>query len=697
MDKLNALMLVRALANEKDGLALLQQLVAWLNNSSFSFERNKRSKKLLETLEQHPDEGQRIADTLLNWLSHIHLYPALVSLGVFSRRGFLRELSSRLYEKIMPAPRDLSELKDVLAEIFKEVRYNDDDNEHGHSQFTHFAHYFLSIATPAALQLIEQHLQEEALCALEMLSVWIAAEEMEPDLMRLDKRLNNIDSAFIALHRELNLLVGHVRQRQQTAAIPAYDLAHYQVMLAQCYEQIDRLRRRTASAGSTVAVAHLLERLEQTLSRIEQLVQLVVAAPEQSVARACLPLAQQLLNSSSEKKSVRALWRSSTQLLSKSISVNKSSHGEHYIARDKRQYFKLMGSAAGAGIIIACMALMKIHIESLYLTPFANALLVSLNYGLGFVLIHVLGLTVATKQPAMTAANFAAEVEKGENGRAAHKKLAGLLIDVNRSQWAAVWGNVSVAVLTASAIAIGYWLWQREPLLSDGAVTYQLQAVSPWHGSLFFAAIAGVWLFCSGIIAGFFENRANYLDFRARLFHHPVLKVLMREHPRRAFANYWHDNYGALAGNFIFGMLLGMTGYVGYVLGLPLDIRHVAFASANLGYSTVSGGLGPFSFLFYLVLVLLIGFVNLWVSFTLALTVALRARGTRIGKLSLLLKSVQEHIKLNPLSVFFPSVPVTKVNPAAKKAEDMPAKTEVTTEQMLVSANTNKLKNPPAE
>lgn len=676
MDKLNALMLVRALSTEQDGLALIKQLISWLHESRFSFERNKRSRKLLETLQQHPTEGQKIANTLFGWLSSVHLYPALVSLGVFSRRGFFRELSSRLYEKVMPAPRDLTELKDVLADVFKEIGFTDEEVIEGQSQFAAFSEYFLSVVSPEPLQQFELHLHEEALCALEMLSVWIAAEEMEPDLMRLDKRLNNIDSAFIALHRELNLLVVHARKRQQEPELAPYDCAHYQVMVAQCYEQIDRLRRRAAAAGSTVAVSHLLERLEQTLSRIEQLVILITAEEAESLRHLSLQLSEQLLDTSREKKSVRALWRSSTQLLSKSISVNKSSHGEHYIARDKSQYWRLFGSAAGAGIIIACMALLKIYIESLSLSAFNNAVLVSLNYGLGFVLIHILGLTVATKQPAMTAASFAAEVEKGENGRAAHKKLASLLLDVNRSQWAAVWGNVSVAVLTASTIALAFWFWQDKPLLDENAVTYQLKAVSPWHGSLFFAAIAGIWLFCSGIIAGFFENRANYLDLKLRLYHHPLLKHLLPDRARQAFANYWHDNYGAFAGNFIFGILLGMTGYLGYLLGLPLDIRHVAFASANLGYSTVSGELGPFSFLFYLVMVLLIGFVNLWVSFTLALTVALRARGTRIGKFSLLLKSVLEQIKQNPLNLFFPIVTAVKVSQSNKKAEDTTAKTQ---------------------
>ena len=255
----------------------------------------------------------------------------------------------------------------------------------------------------------------------------------------------------------------------------------------------------------------------------------------------------------------------------------------------------------------------------------------------------------------MTAASFAQEVERGENGRAVNRKLASLLIDVNRSQWAAVWGNVSVAIVLASSIALATVLLRGTPLLDADQVGYQLAAISPFSSlALLYAAIAGIWLFCAGIIAGFFDNRANCLELRLRLFHHPLLKKLLRDGPRQQFADYLHDNYGALAGNFFFGILLGMTGYLGYISGLPLDIRHVAFSSANLGYSAVSGDIGILSFLLYLLFVLLIGFVNLWVSFTLALTVALRARGTRISRLPLLLKSIWEQARQQPLNLFFP-------------------------------------------
>ena len=36
-----------------------------------------------------------------------------------------------------------------------------------------------------------------------MLSIWIAAEDMDPELMRMESSLLNADSPFVALHHEV--------------------------------------------------------------------------------------------------------------------------------------------------------------------------------------------------------------------------------------------------------------------------------------------------------------------------------------------------------------------------------------------------------------------------------------------------------------------------------------------------------------
>jgi site-specific recombinase len=673
MDTLSAVALVRSLSAQPCPVTLLGTLINWLSYSEFGTEPAQRAAKLRDALQNNARHSAEIGNVLFNWLGEVNIYPALVNLGLFSRSGFLREMASRLYERFNPAPRDQNDLADVLVQMCdgkSDARWLHKLNkEDVLACFSLIAQH----CSPGALQKMTEHFREESLYALEMLAIWVAAEEIEPDLMRLDRRLSSIDSPFIALSREMNLFVESGRRRLIEPDVALHDTAHLQVMMQQSREQVERLRRRGAGVGSSVSVAHLLERLEQTLDRIDMLLDVLTSDTDTQPVKVQVML-MVLVEASGEHNSISALWRSSTQMLSKSITINKSGHGEHYITRTKAEFFTLMRSAAGAGVIIALMALIKIYLESQGFSPLHKSLLVSLNYGLGFVLVHMLHFTIATKQPAMTAASFAQEVERGENGRAVNRKLAGLLIDVNRSQWAAVWGNVSSAALLASSIALLTVVITGTPLLTTEMVAYQLKSLSPVSGlALFYAAIAGVWLFCAGIIAGFFDNRANCLELRLRLYHHPLLKRLLSDSRRQRFADYLHDNYGALAGNFFFGVLLGMTGYLGYLTGLPLDIRHVAFSSANLGYSAVSGEIGILNFLLHLLFVLMIGFVNLWVSFTLALAIALRARGTKISRFRLLLKSIWEQAKQQPLQVFFPVDIIRQTLAEADKADSKAA------------------------
>jgi len=87
-------------------------------------------------------------------------------------------------------------------------------------------------------------------------------------------------------------------------------------------------------------------------------------------------------------------------------------------------------------------------------------------------------------------------------------------------------------------------------------------------------------------------------------------------------ANYIENNLGALAGNFYFGCLLGGMGGIGILLGLPIDIRHIAFSSAFVGFAAFSlDFMLTWQAAAYAALGLaLIGLLNLTVSFGLRYT-----------------------------------------------------------------------------
>nr|WP_205747971.1 site-specific recombinase [Desulfuromonas acetexigens] len=650
--------LLHRLAGNRSGDALetLVMVVDWLRpktpeNKGWAEGRMNYLTIALESSDLLPPP---VLDGLRHWLGKTQFFNAFAGLGVFSRRGFVREFAERCHEHISPTPPAHNYLRDILPLVFHQET---DPRWVASVSDESWSRLFLAVRRalvlpgrpdPALTPI------EAALYAMEMLSIWGAAEELEPELMRLDPELSQSDSAFVALQREIALYVEQARARLNQPDLPESDDSHARVLLDQCREQLARFRKKILTRGTTISLAHLLERLDQTFTRIEDLLDVLSLDPAVGGA-ARGRLFKRLVQASSERHSPRLLWQRNVRLLARNITESASNHGEHYITRDGREYLAMLRSAAGAGVLIALMALLKLWIVELPLKPVAETFLVSLNYGLGFVFIHMLHFTVATKQPAMTAACFAGAVEREEQGRANQKKLAALLIQVCRSQFAAVVGNVSVAVAVALLVGGLYRHLTGRSLLAEEAVVYQLHVLHPLLSlALFHAAIAGVWLFFSGLVAGFYDNRAAYLDVRRRLRRNPLLTALLSPERQGRLADYVHDNYGALAGNFIFGLLLGVTGYVGSLLSLPLDIRHIAFSSANLGYVMSGDELSPAAFLLNLAFVLLIGMINLLVSFFLALWVALKSRSTRMGRLSALWRAFYDRVREDPLVLVLP-------------------------------------------
>jgi site-specific recombinase len=261
---------------------------------------------------------------------------------------------------------------------------------------------------------------------------------------------------------------------------------------------------------------------------------------------------------------------------------------------------------------------------------------------------------VATKQPAMTAASIAATLEEARPKEL--ERLADFAQNVVRTQFVAVLGNVGLALPVAALIA-ALWL----PLLGEipapeEKLQKMLHEVHPLaSGALFFAAVAGVGLFLSGLVSGYFDNKARYHRLGPRIAAAPRLAWLGAERATR-LGNYLDAHYGAILGNLFFGMYLGLVGAVGGLTGLPIDIRHVAFSSANLG--TALAALGPRAVAeilpWAIVGILGIALVNLVVSFSLALYVALQSRRVGSAQILRLGMVLLKRLAKNPLGFVSP-------------------------------------------
>jgi site-specific recombinase len=622
---------------------------------------------LCHILGRRPDLRTTLRAALLKLLGMHKPVSLYVESGILPSTGFFSELYRRVSHKILPEAIDPQYLKDIFAQIFT---HHDDEvwvNAVPDVRWLELlaALCFDEQAPEANLPLPVRGIVDAVL----VLSYRISSIGLEPELIRNEPSLEEFASPFLAQNDEVGEYLEQFALAWADATLEFQDEKHILVLLEQCAQIIQKIRRTASRSGTSISLTFLLQRLTQQLERMEHLLAILAALREDKTGERARPLLvglfKTLVSGECHKNDVRQHWRESLELLALRVTENASRTGEHYITSTRSEYFALLKSAMGAGLIIAFMAVLKLLIAAQHLPPLTEALLFSLNYGFGFILIHILHFTVATKQPAMTASAIAASI--GEHGNSRDmENLTGIIAQTMRSQLAAILGNVLVVIPLAMLIAWGVLQATGAHFIEPEKANHLMADIDPFHSlSVFYAAIAGVCLFLSGLIAGHHDNLAVYNRIPQRLKQLRWLQRLLGEARLWRVADYVENNLGALAGNFYFGCMLGGMAAIGVLFGLPVDIRHITFSSAYLGFSLVGLDfvIEPQQLLIAALGIALIGVANLLVSFTLALSVAMKARKVTFAHWPTLLRSVGRRFRHKPGEFLLP--------PKSQKVEEL--------------------------
>ena len=639
----------------------VQQFIALIdalrpNNADDHTLADARFTRLCEAIES--DDAARVAlrNRLLALLSERRQVSFFADSGILPNTGFFSELWRRIVQRMLPAITDTSYLKDCMNLIF----HRRDDHEWlGGIRNELKMRFWQSLRMSEVRdEMVLLDSLSQMLDAGDILATRIGAMGLEPELARLYPRIEEHDSPFLALAVETHQLAAAYRSYLAGGESPADDERQLHVLIAQCREVIVRIRGRAVTVGTSLSVTYLLRRLVQSLDRLESLVRILGTRHEvaQSMAGE-LPLMERWVEflgdaiaAEGRRNGIRIHISRTIGLLALRVTDNASRTGEHYITTSRAEYFEMWRSAMGAGFIVVFMAILKIYSSRMTLPPLGYALAYSMNYAFLFMLMHVLHLTLATKQPAMTASVIAGAISEIRGRMKDVEKLATVVTDVIRSQLAAILGNVLVAMPTAMLVAVALANATGRPFIDAEKARHLLHSISPFDSmALFYAGIAGVCLFLAGLISGYYDNLAAYERIRERIEHTAWLKSMLGEERLHRFAAYLDDNLGALAGNFFFGIMLGTMGTIGFMTGLPLDVAHVTISSAYFGLAvaaldfsvdveTVAKSLAGIA---------LIGLVNLGVSFSLAMMVALRARGVGFGQTGMLISILFARLRTN--------------------------------------------------
>lgn len=638
-----------ATSSRGDSLAALLKFKQSLNLSPALASVTLRS--LIVVLEQDTVLRDHFAQILSNFLvprKHHNLY---ADTGVMAPQGMAREFRARLAARLLPhAPRQDS-LRDGFLQLFtskQDMRWLEQITLNDWADL--FSVLIVSPNLALGLARSGTELQE----AITLLAARIAALGVDPDVMRyMNPEASLADSAFLA--------VQNAAQAWRVARLtePLFSPRELLRAITTCENQIQALRDAAHTRGTSLSLTHDLQTLRQACARLRELTLLSSEINPAEQARRAAELFVKLLRAQSTENSLFSVLRRASDDVAIQITEHTRKSGEHYVTDNRAQWLGMFRAAAGAGVVIGFMALIKFMIFKAHMAPLWNALANCLNYGLGFVVVQLLHFTIATKQPAMTAALLAARLQDEDSSPVALARLTELIVQMVRTQVVAVVGNITLAIPTSLLI-----FYTLRYLLGGSVIDIDksqnlLADINPLTGlTLMYAAIAGICLFMAAVISGYFDNLCVYSRVPERLAAHPLLQTVLGRARAQRLADYVSNNLGALAGNFSFGFMLGGVGFLGFLTGLPLDVRHVTLSSANTTYAfaALDWQVAPGVIAISLLGLALIGVVNLSVSFVLALGTAVRARGVRYEKAGLLIKLVFKRLLRRPLDFFWAPV-----------------------------------------
>tara|TARA_R110000868_G_scaffold80095_2_gene227745 strand:- start:621 stop:2651 length:2031 start_codon:yes stop_codon:yes gene_type:complete len=633
----------------------LIDLVMWLRAGGELGGAAERLRLLTVELQKKSWHSHALSDLMGRVVGKHSFLRLFTESGLMNEDPFMTQVKDRLFNRILPAVYDDNDAVNLFNLLFSErmdwkwVNSIPDED---------WQAFLAELNVKEIYQLPRDHrLVNQLLNSIQILSLRITALGIKREILEKLPELEEFDSPFMAQDVEITIYLQKFLDQDFDQSIENRDYLHIQVMLDQCEEYIDVIRDNKTTWGVTLKLTNFVIRLRQHLQRLRLLFHLITTHDEEPPFETEIQFLRELVRAENEKDSLSLLFKENLSLLAYQVTEHASQAGEEYVTTTPREYFAFFKKAVGGGIIVAYFVLFKIAISGWGLPLFTEAFVFSLNYAICFVLIHVSHSKLATKTPALVASHLARILDEERNSTQAVKRLAPLVVQISRSSFVGLMGNIF------SAIPLGFflaWLWNYgtgDSYIDGAKATKMLNETHPWMtGALWFAGLTGFYLYVSGLISGYFDNFCVYTKVPERIRRISFLRKYVPAKLLIKFSNYIEENLGPLADNIYFGIFLGCSTSIGIALGLPLDTLHVTFSSAGYGIAmqtlwqdiTLEHAAITFAGL------MLVGLMNFMVSFGLSILTALKSRQVKFTLWRQLLKEVLMLFLKNPIAFFVP-------------------------------------------
>ena len=635
------------------------RLVEWLRHAPLESEAKTearttptavlRLRHLLGVLERNPEQQARAAEMLGLFLREVDSAALLADFGFAPRTGLWAEFGRRLRARVLPltpATTDLGELFALLFPRGQDTSWLDAIDDETLARLTRV----LAVRDGGAAR----DWRGPFFDAITFLASSVRASGFSPQLRQRMSVELLVDAPFHQLARVAERLREHGESTvPEDRASFVQEAQYLRAVLETCRRCAASVHGHLEAHGVSVDVVFEVDQLRERAHRIDLLLGCVLA-PDAS--REIVGLVAELAHTAEEMRSVRGLFARHYSLLARKVAERSAAAGEHYITRDRAAYAAMLRAAAGGGAVVAATTFAKFALAAVALGAFWGGVAAGFNYAASFVLIQVLHLTLATKQPAMTAPAMAERLEDVSND-ANIEAFVDEVAHLIRSQAAGIFGNLLAVIPAVLAVQWIATALAGGPLVGADDARYVLESLTLLGPTALFAAFTGVLLFVSSMIGGWVENWFVWHRLDSAIAWNPKIVVRLGAARAQRWSAYWRRHVSGFASNLSLGLMLGLVPPILAFLGPPVEVRHVTLASGQLAAAV--GALGPgivlsAPFWWCVAGIAATGALNLGVSFYLAFRVALRSRGIRFADESRIHRAIRRRLLHAPMSFLLP-------------------------------------------
>jgi site-specific recombinase len=631
--------------NETTSLEPLAEFLEAIKKTEF--------KNVLNFLKSNPNSVNHFRQYIYNIFEERPFNLSLTEANILSENAFFPELKKRILNKILPPV----EHEKTVWYLIDNVSFSPKkDLEYLHNIPEDEVNEFLSIL--GISDFIEKaNVKSELIFSMNILSWRVTGMALEVDVVRMAPEYRNFDNPFLALQNELEALAEDFKINPEIQ-LHSKDSRYKQIKIyaEQCQDFVNIAFKNSSKYGISGKINQSLLKIRQQTQRISEIVNLLIIDQPEDIVIKSKQLMFNILNYKSHKNNISDLINDSTRLISHLITNHTAETGSHYITSSRKQYMKMFYKASGGGIIVGALCVLKMLYGFMPGSDFFHAFLYSLNYAMGFVMIYLMGFTLATKQPAMTAATMTKVLSEQESTKNNYNEFADLVSKLFRSQFIAFVGNVLLSFPIALLIIYGLDVFFSQNLAVEKSDKL-LKDLDPFESkAILHACIAGFYLFISGIISGNIGNNSVFYQIPDRIAKNLPIRRMFGARFAKSLSKYYAKNWAGIISNFWFGVFLGATAPVGLFFGLDLDIRHITFAAGNFAIGLYGKDFTVDSSVFWisLITVFIIGFFNFLVSFSLSMFLAFRSRKMNFGEVREIYRAIFRYFLRNPLKFFIP-------------------------------------------